>query len=233
MHRFGHPTRALFFVIIIALLPVVTQAQTDSTPEGTPEGVQEPIWLRVDGIQEAVVRTWGEFPEPGTTVPEESEALLVNGLVVQFDTEENAAGAVEAFRDWMVASMQVNIVDTDLALTDEDVSDLGDNAMAVTASGTTGDTPLTISVVVVQQENRLLAVGSSVRADQDVLPQVTGIISAMLEREPDGDESQDGVGRFTGGLWEIFPDQDDESLDGMTRQGDLPIYTMPDSTPEA
>jgi hypothetical protein len=50
----------------------------------------------------------------------------------------------------------------------------------------------------------------------------------MLEREPGGEEQRDNVGRFTGGLWELFPPREDPSLEGMRGQGDLPIYETPE-----
>lgn len=231
MRWFNHLARALSLAFLASLIAGSAAAQSDSTPAGTPDAAQEPIWLQVDGVEQAVVRTWSDVPQPGTAPSDDEAFRLVNGLIVQFDTEENAAASVDAFRDWMVASMQVNVVDTDLTMTDEEVSDLGEGAMAVTATGTTGETPLTITVVVVQQDDRLYAVGSSVRADQDLLPQVTGIVGAMLDREPGDDVASDDLGRFSGGLWEIFPTQDDAVLEGMSRQGELPIYSAPDSTP--
>lgn len=232
MRWFTHPGRALVMALMITLIPGVAGAQTGSTPAASPQAPEQAIWERVEGVEQAVVRTWSDVPQSGTPAAEGPTLRLLNGLVVQFDSEENAAAGVEEFRDWMMASMQVNLVDVELTLSDADVSDLGDNAAAVTATGTTGDNPLSISVVVVQQEDRVLAVGSSVMADEDLLPLVTGVASAMLEREPSGEAERDDVGQFSGGLWEIFPEPGDEVLDGMTRQADLPIYDSQGTTPE-
>ncbi|MDQ4045516.1 MAG: hypothetical protein M3173_08735 [Chloroflexota bacterium] len=221
-----HPGRALIFLLvaIMTMLPGMTAAQgTPVATPGSPEQ-QQAVWERLDGVAQVVMRTWGDVLE-GTPVPGEAPAQrFVAGLIAEFETEEQAASALDPIRDWMVASLQVNLVDVDLTAEAAEIDDRGDRSMALTATGTTRDMPLTISVVLVQDGDRVLAVGGSVMDEQDLLPLLEGIVDAMLEREPGGEESRDNVGRFSGGLWDIFPDQDAEVLDGMRRQGDLPIY---------
>jgi hypothetical protein len=54
----------------------------------------------------------------------------------------------------------------------------------------------------------------------------------MLDRELGEDDVEvSETGRFTGGNWSIFPEQDDPSLDDMQRQGDLPLYDLATPTP--
>ncbi|HEV2128991.1 MAG TPA: hypothetical protein VGR22_10270 [Thermomicrobiales bacterium] len=220
-----HPGRALMFLLIaIMMLPGVTAAQgTPVATPGSPEQ-QQAVWERLDGVQQVVMRTWGDVTEDTPAPGEAPVQRFVAGLIAEFETEEQAAAALEPIRDWMVASLQVNLVDVDLTAEDAEIADLGDRSMALTATGTTRDMPLTIAAALVQEGDRVLAVGGSVMDEQDLLPLLEGIVDAMLEREPGGEESRDNVGRFSGGLWDIFPEQDAEVLDGMRRQGDLPIY---------
>lgn len=224
-----HPGRALIVgFLVMLMMPGLAAAQ--ATPGATvpsPEQ-QKAVWETLEGVDRAVMRTWGDIPE-GTPVPGEVPTLrFVTGLVAKFDGPTHAAAAVEPVRDWMLGSLQVNLIGVEVTPTDVEVTDLGDSAKAVTAKGNVGQTPLTLSVLVVQQGDIVMAVGGSVTADQDLLPLAQTIIEAMLEREPgDTEETSDNVGRFSGGLWELFPPSGDEALDGMRGQGDLPIYQQP------
>lgn len=232
MRWISHPGRALVFVLLLAMIPGSAGAQEDGTPVASPQTPEQAVvWEELDGLQQAVMRTWGDVPE-GTPAPGEVPALrFVTGLIVQFDDEDQAAASTGPIRDWMVASLQVNLVDVSVEVQETDVGDLGDSASAVTATGSAGDLPLGITVVIVQDGDRVLAVGGSVMADEDLLGLSEDIVVAMLDREPGGEEERDNVGRFSGGLWEVFPEADAEVLDGMRRQGDLPIYQA--ATPES
>jgi hypothetical protein len=225
----SHPGRALIVGLLMTLM-IPGFAAAQSTPEASPAATQadqQAVWEQLNGAEQAVMRTWGDVPE-GTPVPGEVPTLrFVSGLVGQFDGPTNAGTAIGPIRDWMLASLQVNLVGVEVTPTEVEVTDLGDSATAVTATGNVGQTPLSIAVIVVQKGDRVYAVGGSVTADQDLLPLARGIVEVMLDREPGGDEQRDNVGRFTGGLWEIFPPSDDASLDGMRGQGDLPIYQQP------
>lgn len=226
----SHPARALMIGLLLAILPGIAVAQTSGTP-GTPtDEAQQSIWQTLDGVEQAIVRTWGDVPPPGKPAPDGPVLRFVTGLVVQFDDAESASASLEALREWMVGSLQVNLVEVELTQEVGEVSNAGDAATAVRATGTAGENPLAIAVLVVQDGDRLLAVGASVLSDEDLIPLVQTIATAMLEREPGGDVAQDETGRFTGGNWSIFPEEDDASLEGMRRQGDLPIY-QPPSTP--
>ncbi len=225
-----HPGRALIVGLLVMLLvPGLAMAQ-DSTPGATPPSPeqQQAIWEALEGVDRAVMRTWGDIPE-GTPVPGQVPTLrFVTGLVAKFDGPTHAAAGVEPVRDWMLGSLQVNLVGVQITPTEVEVTDLGDSAMAVTATGNVGQTPLSLAVIVVQKGDLVLAVGGSVTADQDLLPLARGILESMLERQPgEGEETSDNVGRFSGGLWEVFPPSGDAVLDGMRGQGDLPIYQQP------
>ena len=231
MRWISHPGRALLIALMLAMIPGFTGAQTSSTPVASPQAPEQAVWEQLEGVQRAVMRTWGDVPE-GTPVPGEVPTLrFVTGLVAQFESAEQAAAGVEPIRDWMAASLQVNLVEVDLTVEELETTDLGDSASAVTATGTANQSPFSIAVIVVQDGDRVLAAGGSILADEDLLGLAEGIITVMLEREPGGEEQRDNVGRFTGGLWDIFPEAEDEVLDGMRRQGDLPIYQS--TTPES
>jgi hypothetical protein len=224
-----HPGRALIVGLLVMLLMpgmAAAQASPDATPP-SPEQ-QQAVWETLEGVDRAVMRTWGDVPE-GTPVPGQVPTLrFVTGLVAQFDGPTHAAAGVEPVRDWMLGSLQVNLVGIQVTPTEVEVTDLGDSASAITATGNVGQTPVSIAVIVVQEGDLVMAVGGSVTADQDLLPLARSIVEVMLEREPgDGEETSDNVGRFSGGLWEIFPPSDDAVLDGMRGQGDLPIYQQP------
>ncbi len=237
-----HPGRTLMIAPLLAMLLAmsavapfgVAVAQIDGTPVAGTPSAEEPqsIWRILDGVEGAIIRTWSDVPPPGTPGPEGLNLLFVTGLVVQFDDEASASESLDGLRDWMIASLQVNLVDVDLTQQIGAVSNLGDDATAVNATGTTGDNPLTITVIVAQDGDRLLAVGGSIMAEEELLPVVQGIASVMLEREPGEDDVEvSETGRFTGGNWSIFPEQDDSSLDNLQRQGDLPLYDSATPTP--
>ncbi|MBA2289196.1 MAG: hypothetical protein H0V98_02285, partial [Chloroflexia bacterium] len=233
-----HPGRTLMIALLLAMSVAapafVAAAQTDGTPvAGTPsEEAPQSIWQTLDGVEGAIVRTWSDVPPPGTPTPEGSDLRFITGLVVQFDGEESAGESLDGLRDWVIASLQVNLVDVDLTQQIGQVSNLGDAATAVNATGTTGENPLTITVIVAQDGDRLLAVGGSIMSDEELLPVVQGIVTVMLDRELGEDDVEvSETGRFTGGNWSIFPEQDDPSLDDMQRQGDLPLYDLATPTP--
>jgi len=221
----SHPGRALIVgVLIMLMLPGLAAAQ--ATPPASPAATQpqQAVWEQLEGVDHAVMRTWGDVPE-GTPVPGQVPTLrFMTGLVAQFDGPTHAATAVKPVRDWMLASLQVNLVGVKITPTEVEVTDLGDSASAVTAKGNVGQTPLSIAVIVVQKGDLLMAVGGSVTADMDLLTLSRGMLDVMLDRQPGGEEKHDNVGRFTGGLWDVFPPSDDPSLDGMRGQGDVPIF---------
>ena len=227
----SHPGRTLILALLFAMIPGVTGAQTSSTPATPSEDERQSIWQTLDGVEQAIVRTWGDVPPPGTPAPDGPVLRFVSGLVVQFDDAESAENSIEALRDWMMASLQVNLIDVELTQQVGEVENLGDSATVVRATGTTGEDPLTIAVVVVQEGDRLLMVGGSVQAEDDLVPLVQDVVTAMLEREPGGEVEQDEMGRHTGGNWSLFPEEDDAVLEGMRRQGDLPIYQPATPTP--
>lgn len=229
----SHPGRAqiLGIAMLLVMIPGVTGAQTSGTPASP--APQQAIWQTLDGVDEAIVRIWGDVPPPGTPPPDGPVLRLVTGLVVQFDDAESAAASLEPMREWMFASLQVNLIDVELTQDVGEVENLGDNATVARATGTSGENPLTIAVVVVQDGDRLLMVGASVLADDDLLPIIQNVVGVMLEREPGDDVEQDEMGRHTGGNWSIFPEEDDPALEGMRRQADLPIYQPNAATPES
>lgn len=231
-----HPGRTLLIAPLLAMLLVMPSGIAGAQPGGTPstptDEVPQSIWQTLDGVERAIVRTWSDLPGPGTPSPESPTLRFVTGLVVQFDDEENAAASLVELRDWMVASLQVNLVDVDLSQQSGTVSNLGDEATAANATGTVGETPLTVSVIVVRDGDRVLAVGGSVMSDEELLTTLQGIVTVMTEREPDDNDVEIGeMGRFTGGDWAIFPEEDDPTLEDMRWQGDLPIYNPATPTP--
>lgn len=225
-----HPGRALIVGLLVMLMMPGLAAAQEASPGASPPSPeqQQAVWETLEGVDRAVMRTWGDIPE-GTPVPGQVPTLrFVTGLVATFDGPTHAAAAVEPVRDWMLGSLQVNLVGVEVTPTEVEVTDLGESASAVTAKGNVGQTPISLAVIVVQQGDLVMAVGGSVTADQDLLPLAQGILEVMLEREPgEGEETSDNVGRFSGGLWEVFPPSGDASLDGMRGQGDLPIYQQP------
>ncbi|MBA2758912.1 MAG: hypothetical protein H0U38_04390 [Chloroflexia bacterium] len=228
------PLLAMLLAMLVAAPLVVAAAQTDGTPvAGIPsEEAPQSIWQTLDGVEGAIVRTWSDVPPPGTPSPEGLDLQFVTGLVVQFDDEASAGESLDGLRDWMIASLQVNLVDVELTQQIGAVSNLGDDATAVNATGTTGENLLTITVIVAQDGDRLLAVGGSIMAEEELLPVVQGIVTVMLDREPGEDAVEvDDMGRFTGGNWSIFPEQEDAPLDNLQRQGDLPLYDSATPTP--
>lgn len=226
MRRYSQPARALI-TALLAMLLIPALAGAQGSPAASPQAPDQAIWERLEGVERAVVRTWGDLPE-GTPPPGQIPALrFVTGLVTQFGSPENAAAGVEPIRDWMLASLQVNIVDVSVTTEDVAVEGLGDRATAVRATGTAGQQPLSIAVVVAQDGDRVVAVGGSVMDERDLLPLAETIAAMMVEREPGGEEQRDNVGRYTGGLWELFPPREDAVLDGMRGQGDVPIYEAP------
>lgn len=222
-----HPGRALIAGMLVLLLMPGLAAAQDATPGATPPSPeqQQAVWETLEGVDHAVMRTWGDIPE-GTPAPGAMPTTrFVTGLAAKFDGPTHAAAGVEPIRDWMLGSLQVNLIGVQITTTDVEVTDLGDSAVAVTATGSVGQTPISMVVIVVQKGDLVLAVGGSVPAEQDLMPLARGILEGMLEREPgDSEETSDNVGRFSGGLWDIFPSGSDEALDGMRGQGDLPIY---------
>ena len=219
------PLRILALILVgLLTLPSVVAGQ-ESSPVASPEDANQPaVWEELDGVQQVVMRTWGDVPD-GTPPDGEVPVLrFVTGIVAQFENNEQAANAMDPISDWVLASLQVNLVDVQLETESVDVDERGDSVSALTAMGTTGDMPLTISLVLVREANRVLVAGGSVMADRDLMPTMESIVDIMVEREPGGEETRDNVGRFSGGLWDTFPEPDNDVLDGMRRQGDLPIY---------
>ena len=92
-----HPGRALIVgLLVMLLMPGMAVAQ-DASPGATPPSPeqQQAVWETLEGVDRAVMRTWGDIPEGTPDQGEVPTLRFVTGLVAQFDGPTHAAAAVE------------------------------------------------------------------------------------------------------------------------------------------
>jgi len=217
-------TLAVATTFALGITPALAQDTSESTSLGD--------FSEMDGIEEAVSRTWTiDMEAMLTNTPEDgadplaglSGTFVVFGAVAKFDDEDSAK---DAFHQFSTASEE----DLDLTGSEDakiergDVDDLGDEAYRYEV---TSESDGTDSVIELAREDNVLLVGVSVsmgEASDDANP-AHDLVEYMVE---DGDEG--GTAEFnddgssTGGLWNYFPDDDFDAVADLIPGGDEQIY---------
>ena len=209
----------LTVVVAIVALAVgqgrMAVAQTDS---------DEFDFSTLDGIQRAVARNYsGDFALLATPESAPATTYQIAAIVVEFDTADHAAAALEP----LLADAQARYA-TDPPITMErvDPGDLGDQAVADFGRLEEDGLTYELALVVVQADTYLYMVGAvGIGTDTGALETATAFAQVLLDADAgSGEETFDEGGASIGGLWDKLPVGGDEVLGGLIPDEDVQVY---------
>lgn len=179
----------------------------------------------LEGIQYGVARSYSidysaiseSMSTPGTNPSMPSGVLAMNGMVLEFDNDDNAETAF----DTMVAEFDT---DEDFAETGVEPFeiDLGNKSTSFSGSEDSNGIELKLAVTVVQDGSYVYMVavtGSDIDSEQVV----KDFTQKLIDNDGSGEGEFSETGESTGGLWDKFPGADDEQV-GELMPVDVIVY---------
>lgn len=219
---------AFLFAACIALPAISASAQT-------PQTSAIPNLNEFEGLEAAVSRTYGLDVEgmlaatPDLAPEDYGKGLVgLSAMVLKFDSAENASAGMAAFQEGIGADVLNLAQDGTPTVTDEPVSDLGDQASATTLHTVTGEDETFFRFVLVQQGEYFILT-SALGSTEDLVSTADALAATMLnEGSEEGSEAifvAEGGSR--GGLWGFMPAEGDEVLAGMIAIHDETLFPAP------
>ncbi len=185
------------------------------TPAASPQA--SPAAAGLTGPIEGVSRQY--TPDP-TAIPAEhpDEFSLITARIFRFGSAEQAASAWQSLRENAAQQMQLP---TDagvgqLDIKEEELEDLGDQAYVVWLSANPEENVTGHFRAVYVQEGDLLYLITAIGGNEDATLRADELARAIAEREVGSEAATFNLdGTSTGGLWDAFPDPDDEVVEGL------------------
>jgi hypothetical protein len=175
---------------------------------------------------------------PGAEMPELPELLGLSVGVLRFDNSDNAESGFDRMADELVKSANESMEEGDdsgtpvapITVDQQDVDGIGDEAKSMSAALEEEDgTYFSYGIIAREGEFVYLLIGDG---SADPSEAINNLAKGMIDRDPgDGDGTFNDDGTSTGGLWDVFPANDDPALGGLMNGGDEILY--PEATPEA
>jgi hypothetical protein len=221
------PAITLLLGIMLAF-PAFAAAQTPTA--GTIPNIAE-----LEGIEAAVSRTWGLDVEgmiaatPNLAPDDFGQGVTaLSALVLRFDSAEHAQAGYAAFQE-NIGSQLVGLAQGGTpTVTDEPLSDLGDEASAVTLNTKTADQETNFRFVLVQQGEYFFLTSALAMTIEDVAIADELANYIATDGEEQGDEAifvAEGASR--GGLWGFMPPDDHDLLTDLIPIFDETLFPAP------
>lgn len=175
---------------------------------------------------------------PGAEMPELPALLGLSVGVLKFDGDDNAQSGFNQLYEEFVNSANESFAEngdmgtpaTPITVTEGDVDDIGDEAKSMAAAVEEEDgTYYSYGVIARKGEYLYMVIGNGSSDPSESINQLTKDMTDRDAGDGDGTFNQDGTS--TGGLWDLFPADDDPALGGLLNGGDEVLF--PVGTPEA
>ncbi len=220
----------LLFALTLSLSVLPAFAQDDGESD---DPLDDPSQL--EGIQYGVLRMWSvDYAALMAVTPEDEDEdvfasiegpLYVGGMIIEFDGDDDAEAAYDLYAS-LDAEYFVEDTDEDPSSVDIfDIDDLGDDAFGIKFDAQTDTSSGPSAFTVAREDNYLVITISSANSIDD-----TGIEQELAEAIVDNLDDQSGLGDVvedgtsSGGLWDAFPDDDDDMFGDLIAGGDSVIY---------
>lgn len=195
---------ALLACLLSLMIPVTAAAQTP---------------VAIDGLQVIAERQYAAETE-GTIDTSGEGVFLASVRVYVFDDADSADSTWEL----LVANESV---EQDLPEGDDvnyektELEDLGDRGMAINLEAELADGKVGVFRTAMAQRDAMIVTVNVVAGSADGAQLADDLLAEMIERDPSDSESKyDGTGDSTGGVWDVFPPADAESLQGLKPYAD-------------
>lgn len=223
------PSRSARALVLagITMLATALHAPLQGAAQATPTESDADIadFNDLDGFQRGASRTYvseaiAESGGVATADPQVPGLVALSAIVVEYDTDANAARAF----DWARADFQKTLVeDNGVEIVEREIAPIGDKAGAFAGTFSVEEGDGTIVVVIVQK-GTLIYADFAFSIASEPLEEATALLRDMMSRAPgpgEGDYADDGTS--TGGLWEVFPTEG-SYLEGLTPDSDDVLY---------
>lgn len=219
----------------MVLAPVSAQEDTEEFDFGDLDGIQSGVGRYYYADYSAM---FDAMSTPGAEMPELPALLGLSVGVLKFDSDDNADSGFDKLYEELVNSANESLAEdadtgtptTPVTVTENDVDDIGDEAKSMSATLEEEDgTYYSYGIIAREGDLIYLLIGNG---GSDPSEAINNLTKGMMDRDAgEGDGTFNEDGSSTGGLWDLFPADDDPALGGLLNGGDEIIY--PEATPEA
>jgi hypothetical protein len=226
---------ALLMVVMLAAL--ATRMPNAMAQEATPDEEAEVFdeLTQLEGLESAVSRYYALDYEAlmSSASPEASGEFafpegiqLLGGAVFKFDNDDNA----KAGRDKAGELIGTEVAaEGELEFTEVEIDGLNDETIALEATVEEEGLGATHSLVIVTQEDEYLyvAIGVATGAEASATEKTADLVKYMIDADAgDGEGTFNADGTSEGGLWDKFPESDNEIVSGLVPEDEqiFPVH---------
>ena len=229
--------RRITGIVLALLLLVFSQpglAQDGEDPFNDPgqfEGIQAAVsrgwWTDVDALAELTPAVEGEDPLAGLV-----RTWAVFGTILEFDSEPHAAAAFNTYRTLDDKTLLAMAGDPDATLQREMVADLGDQALNYGIVTSTTSDSIGYQGLRVVQEGKYVVIVITLATDRESATVGEELLTSIVavDQEYTGTGLLNPEGGSEGGLFQYFPDDDEEMFVTLEPAGDQVLYPVEPST---
>lgn len=221
--------RLVVSLVVVAMLGVLVARpaaaqETDDFDFGSLDGIQEVVGRQYSIDLETMMQG-----TPGADMEMPAGPLSIFTFIAKFDDDGNAGSGF----DQVVEEFDAQA--TELAggaeVQDVDLGDIGDKQKGYSATEEQEGMQVGIVVALVQDDEYVYGVILSSASGDPVEP-TKAFLEAAIDNDDGGDVEVDDQGLHSGGLWDKFPAEGDDEVQGLSWAGDEQIYPE-ESTPES
>lgn len=203
------------------------------------DGEDDVDFSQLEGIEQVVGRSYSIDFVALMSSPEAAEGdiayptgiVTAYAVVAKFDEDDNAESGWETLRSLFNDQAAAVTDDEATEVTELEVDDLGDNAAGYSATEDDGGSAL-YSTILIVREGEYVYVSVVSTGGDDPTGAATDLVEAMIGAGAgDGEGEANDEGIYSGGLWDKFPDEDDDFAKDLTIY-DSPIYPESEETAE-
>ncbi|CAN5785538.1 hypothetical protein BH24CHL3_BH24CHL3_05310 [soil metagenome] len=225
--------RSTLAVLLTALF-VLTAAPAMAQDE---DASPFPDLFELEGLEAGVTRGYAldfsqfEAVETDSDEAEYRDVFIYSGIVLEFDSDDNAAAGYDAFLDHGIEPTVTGFGLEDPAITEGGVEDLGEQAFAYSVFNDTGSTEGYIRYVFTQQDAYVFVAIIVTETEESSLD-ADALLALFVERTEEGHSgvgTHDAEGGSTDGLWAFYPDADHELWAGLIPAGDEVVFPVTDN----
>lgn len=180
----------------------------------------------LEGLQYGVARSYSVDYEalfaaatPGADLTMPSGLTLIGGMVLEFDSNDNAAAGLDRMVEEMNATGMLD--DEDVAMEEWD-SGLGNRNISY-VSTYEFDGLVTETVISIFQQDNVIYLITTSGSDVEVKDLATTFGQMLIDNDGSGEGEFNADGTSTGGLWDTFPSADEDLVAGLVPMDEI-IY---------
>ena len=223
--------------VLLTGLFVLTAAPTMAQDE---HASPFPDFFELEGLEAGVTREYAldfsQFEAVETDSDEADEVeyrdvFTYSGIVLEFDSGDNAAAGYDAFLDHGIEPTVTGFGLEDPAVAEAEVEDLGEQAFAYSIFNDTGSTEGYIRYVFTQQVAYVFVAIIVTETEESSLD-ADALLALFVEQTGEGHSgvgTHDAEGGSTDGLWAFYPDADHELWAGLIPAGDEVVFPVTDN----